>query len=83
MNEKVKMLYEKYGKLYLDTGEMSKEIGISYSKVNKIFSPKNGKGEKEILKYKILPVWRTVGETRLWSLESIVKWSEEFEAKTA
>ncbi len=83
MNEKIKMLYEKYGKLYLNAKEMSKEIGISYSKVSKIFSPKNGKSEKEILKHKILPAWRTVGETRLWSLESIVKWSEEFEAKTA
>jgi|GEM_PF-4660437 len=83
MNEKIKMLYEKYDKLYLDAKEMSKEIGVSYSTVSKIFSPKNGKSEKEILKYKILPAWRTVGKTRLWSLESIVKWSEEFEAKTA
>ncbi len=83
MNEKVKMLYEKYDKLYLDAKEMSKEIGVSYSTISKIFSPKNGKSEKEILKNKILPAWRTVGKTRLWSLESIIKWIEEFEVKTA
>jgi hypothetical protein len=80
MNEKVKMLYEKYGKLNLNINEMSKEIGISASKSNKLFSEI---GEKEIIKKGLLPRWRKVGNTRLWSLESIINWNFETEIKTA
>lgn len=79
MNEKVKMLYEKYNKLFIDVKEMSNEIGVSYSKVSKMLSPKKGLGEKVILKNKLLPKWKLVGSTKLWSLESVANFNEETE----
>lgn len=80
MNEKIQMLYTKYGKLNLNLNEMSKELGISASKASKILSSYS---EKEIIKNKLLPLWRKVGKTRLWSLEAIIKWSEDTEVKSA
>lgn len=79
MNEKIRMMYTKYGKLNLNINEMSNAIGISYSKCTKLFSTH---GEAKILQEKILPKWRKIGNTRLWSLETIINWNENTEIKT-
>lgn len=80
MNEKIQMLYAKYGKLNLSISEMAREIGISTSKANKMFSLMT---EKEIIKKKLLPHWKKVGNTRLWNIETILRWSEDTEVKSA
>lgn len=80
MNEKIQMLYAKYGKLNLNLNEMAREIGISTSKANKMFSLLS---EKEIIKKKLLPRWKKVGTTRLWNIETILRWSEDTELKSA
>ncbi len=74
--EKIQMLYTKYGKLNLKIDEMCNEIGISSSKVYKIFSDI---GEKEILIKKLIPKWRKIGSTRMWSIDEILKWNDETE----
>lgn len=71
-----KMIYAKYGKMNLNIKEMSEVIGISVSKSTKIFSEK---GEKEILKFQILPAWRKIGGTRLWPISTILNWNENME----
>ena len=78
MNEKIKMIFEKYQKLNLNIKEMSEVIGVSPSKTSKMFSDI---GEKEILKQKILPKWRKVGGMRLWAIEEILSWNEQTELK--
>lgn len=80
MNEKVKMVYEKYQKMNLGISEMSQVIGISVSKSTKLFSDL---GEEQILKRKLLPKWRKIGKTRLWSIEQIIEWNDGTEIKTA
>lgn len=80
MNEKVKMVYEKYQKMNLGISEMSQLIGISVSKSTKLFSDL---GEEQILKRKLLPKWRKIGKTRLWSIEQIIEWNDGTEIKTA
>ncbi len=81
MSEKVKMIYEKYQKMNLDIKEMSQVIGISSSKVTKLFSDL---GEAQILKRKLLPRWRKIVKTRLWSIQEIIEWNDGTEiTKTA
>ena len=81
MSEKVKMIYEKYQKMNLDIKEMSQVIGISSSKVTKLFSDL---GEAQILKRKLLPRWRKIGKRRLWSIQEIIEWNDGTEiTKTA
>lgn len=80
MNEKVKMVYEKYQKMNLGISEMSQVIGISVSKSTKLFSDL---GEEQILRRKLLPKWRKIGKTRLWSIEQIIEWNDGTEIKTA
>lgn len=80
MNEKVKMIYQKYQKLNLSIDEMSSVIGVSKSKTTKMFSDL---GEQKIAKEKLLPPWRKIGGTRLWDIEDIIKWNQETEFKVA
>ncbi len=80
MNDKVKMVYEKYQKMNLGISEMSQVIGISVSKSTKLFSDL---GEEQILRRKLLPKWRKIGKTRLWSIEQIIEWNDGTEIKTA
>lgn len=80
MNEKVKMIYEKYQKMNLNMSEMCQVIGISVSTATKLFSDL---GEAQILKRKLLPKWRKIGKTRLWSIQGIIEWNDGTEVKTA
>ncbi len=73
MSEKIKMIFEKYQKMNLDINEMSQVIGISVSKANKLFCDL---GEAQILKRKLLPRWRKIGKTRLWSIQEIIEWND-------
>lgn len=80
MNEKVKMIYEKYQKMNLDINEMCQLIGISISTANKLFNL----GETQVLKRKLLPKWRKIGKRRFWSIQEIVEWNDGTEInKTA
>ena len=74
MNEKVKIIFEKYETMGLNIKQMSKVIGISSSKTTKIFSDFP---EKIILEKNMLPPWKKIGGTRLWDIEIILKWNSE------
>lgn len=74
MNEKVKIIFEKYETMGLNIKQMSKVIGISSSKTTKIFSDFS---EKIILEKNMLPPWKKIGGTRLWDIEIILKWNSE------
>ena len=76
MNEKVKIVFEKYQTMGLNIKQMSKVIGISSSKTTKIFSDFP---EKIILEKNMLPPWKKIGGTRLWDIEIILKWNSETE----
>ncbi len=76
MNEKVKIIFEKYQTMGLNIKQMSKVIGISSSKTTKIFSDFP---EKIILEKNMLPPWKKIGGTRLWDIEIILKWNSETE----
>jgi len=67
------LIFRKYGKMNLKLSELSEVIGVSPSKINKLFSEK---GESYILKNNLLPVWKKVGTQRLWNIESIVNWNK-------
>lgn len=71
MNENIKMIYDKYQKMNLNTGEMSEVIGISYSQVTKMFSEK---GETLIQKEKMLPKFNKVSRARLFYIKDIIEW---------
>lgn len=74
MNEKVKIIFEKYETMGLNIKQMSKVIGISSSKTTKIFSDFP---EKIILEKNMLPPWKKIGGTRLWDIEIILNWNSE------
>ena len=74
MNEKVKIVFEKYQTMGLNIKQMSKVIGISSSKTTKIFSDFP---EKIILEKNMLPPWKKIGGTRLLDIEIILKWNIE------
>ena len=80
MNEKVKMIYEKYQKMNLTMSEMCQVIGISTSKATKLFI---NIGEAQIIKSKLLPKWRKIGKKRLWSIQEIIEWNDGTESKIA
>jgi len=70
---KPKYLYKKYSRNLLNMNEMCAEIGISTSKAYKFFSLY---GEKTILKYNLLPQWKTIGKQRKWHIKQVSKWCE-------
>ena len=76
MNEKVKIIFEKYETMGLSIKQMSEVIGISSSKTTKMFSDFS---EKQILEKNMLPPWKKIGGTRLWDVEIILKWNSETE----
>jgi len=72
--ELVQILYAKYGKTVLNRKEVAKEIGMSLSKINKLFGGKNALSKKVILKRKILPIWHISGKQKKWTLVNVAKW---------
>lgn len=58
---------------------MCETIGISKSKADKMFM-KHGK--EKIKKMKKLPPWHMIGNTRFWSINSILFWNENTEVVT-
>jgi len=76
MNEKEKMLYEKYQKMNVNIKEMGQIIGISSSKISKMYSEF---GEMKVTAAKMLPPCFKIGASRLWSLQSIINWLENTE----
>ncbi|MEJ2373774.1 MAG: hypothetical protein P8Y16_08330 [Sulfurimonas sp.] len=76
-SEKVKLIYTKYKKMNLNTKEMSQEIGISSAKVYEMFSQL---GERLIIEKKLLPKWRKVGGTRMWEIEEIIIWNNQYQS---
>lgn len=67
----IELIYGTYGSANLNIAQMSKVIGVSKSKTDKMFSEK---GEKFISKHMLLPEWNKVGTTRLWFIVHILSW---------
>lgn len=72
--ELVEMMYRKHQKLLLNTTEAPIEWGSSPSAVNKLFGGKDALPERLIVEKNIIPVWKKIGNRRMWSLVSIAQW---------
>lgn len=72
--ELVEMMYRRRQKLFLNTTEAPVEWGSSPSAVNKLFGGKDALPESLILEKNIIPVWKKIGNKRMWSLTSIAQW---------
>lgn len=72
--ELVEMMYRKHQKLFLNTTEASIEWGSSPSVVNKLFGGKDALPESVIVGKNIIPVWKKIGNKRMWPLTSIAQW---------
>ncbi len=62
-------LFKKYGKLVLNSKELSNELPFSHSKISKMLSKAE---EKNTLENNLLPKWKYIGERRYWSIDSVV-----------
>lgn len=74
INEIVKLIYEDYHKLVLNTYETAKVCGLSYSRFSKYFGGKDAIDEKNIINEDILPKWFMFGKRRMWKVEEVAKW---------
>ena len=62
-------LFKKYGKLNLNSKELSNELPFSHSKISKMLSKSE---EKNTLENNLLPKWKYIGDRRYWSIDSVV-----------